>query len=119
LLADFGADAKVLAGGQSLVPLLALRLSHPAHLVDIGRIEALRFVDDGPDGLMGWCRCPPRGGGAVSGHRAGCAAGVVVSDASIIASSPSSGRIRSRIRRWISRTWRTITSRTRASLSGK
>jgi carbon-monoxide dehydrogenase medium subunit len=51
LLADFGADAKVLAGGQSLVPLLALRLSHPEHLVDIGRVEGLDTIDDGPDGL--------------------------------------------------------------------
>jgi carbon-monoxide dehydrogenase medium subunit len=51
LLADFGADAKVLAGGQSLVPLLALRLSHPEHLVDIGRVEGLDTIDAGPDGL--------------------------------------------------------------------
>ncbi|MCA1843535.1 MAG: xanthine dehydrogenase family protein subunit M [Actinobacteria bacterium] len=51
LLGDYGADAKVLAGGQSLVPLLALRLSHPEHLVDIGRIEGLDTIDDGPGGF--------------------------------------------------------------------
>jgi carbon-monoxide dehydrogenase medium subunit len=51
LLAEYGSDAKVLAGGQSLVPLLALRLSHPEHLVDIGRIDGLAAVDDGPAGF--------------------------------------------------------------------
>src|SRR5438132_423237 len=51
LLAEYGADAKVLAGGQSLVPLLALRLSHPEHLVDIGRVAGLDVVDDGPGGF--------------------------------------------------------------------
>ncbi len=45
----FGDDAKVLAGGQSLVPMLALRLTRFDHLVDLGRIEGLRGVtrDDG------------------------------------------------------------------------
>jgi len=51
LLAEYGPDAKVLAGGQSLVPLLALRLSHPEHLVDIGRVEGLDAIDEGPDGF--------------------------------------------------------------------
>src|SRR5438270_6935748 len=51
LLVEYGADAKVLAGGQSLVPLLALRLSHPAHLVDIGRVAGLDTVDAGPGGF--------------------------------------------------------------------
>jgi carbon-monoxide dehydrogenase medium subunit len=37
-------DAKVLAGGQSLVPLLNFRLARPAHLVDINRIEDLERV---------------------------------------------------------------------------
>jgi aerobic carbon-monoxide dehydrogenase medium subunit len=35
LLASFGAEAKILAGGQSLIPILNMRLSSPAHLVDI------------------------------------------------------------------------------------
>ena len=51
LLAEYGSDAKVLAGGQSLVPLLALRLSHPEHLVDIGRVGGLDSVDEGPGGF--------------------------------------------------------------------
>ena len=41
LLAELGDDAKVLAGGQSLVPLMALRLSRPAHVIDIGRLSEL------------------------------------------------------------------------------
>ena len=51
LLAEYGSDAKVLAGGQSLVPLLALRLSHPEHLVDIGRVAGLDTVEQGPGGF--------------------------------------------------------------------
>lgn len=49
LLGQFGEDAKVLAGGQSLVPLLALRLSRFDHLIDVNRITALSGVsrDDG------------------------------------------------------------------------
>lgn len=37
-------DAKVLAGGQSLVPLLNFRLARPAHLVDINRVEGLEAI---------------------------------------------------------------------------
>jgi carbon-monoxide dehydrogenase medium subunit len=44
LLAELGDDAKVLAGGQSLVPLLNLRLAAPAHLVDITRVRELAEV---------------------------------------------------------------------------
>jgi aerobic carbon-monoxide dehydrogenase medium subunit len=39
-LGQFGSDAKVLAGGQSLVPLLNLRLARPAHLIDINGLES-------------------------------------------------------------------------------
>ena len=45
-LADGGEDAKVIAGGQSLLPLLRLRLSYPDLLVDIGRLNELRGVHD-------------------------------------------------------------------------
>lgn len=41
LLAEHGDEAKVLAGGQSLVPLLALRLARPEYLVDINGVESL------------------------------------------------------------------------------
>jgi CO/xanthine dehydrogenase FAD-binding subunit len=44
LLARYGDEAKVLAGGQSLVPLLNFRLARPERLVDINRIAELAFV---------------------------------------------------------------------------
>src|SRR5947207_4271287 len=44
LLHELGDGAKVIAGGQSLVPMLALRLAQFDHLVDIGRIDELRGV---------------------------------------------------------------------------
>src|SRR5256885_15781437 len=39
-----GEDGRVLAGGQSLVPIMAFRLARPAHLVDINNIEALSHI---------------------------------------------------------------------------
>jgi len=44
LLARHGEDAKLLAGGQSLVPMMAMRLLRPAWLVDINEIAALKFI---------------------------------------------------------------------------
>jgi aerobic carbon-monoxide dehydrogenase medium subunit len=44
LLAAHGEDGKVLAGGQSLVPLLSMRLASPGHLVDINRLGELGYV---------------------------------------------------------------------------
>ena len=38
LLHEHGFDAKVLAGGQSLLPVMAMRLASPTHVVDIGRV---------------------------------------------------------------------------------
>jgi carbon-monoxide dehydrogenase medium subunit len=46
-LAELGDEAKVLAGGQSLVPLLNLRLAYPAYLVDINQIGELDFIANG------------------------------------------------------------------------
>ncbi|MBO0777122.1 MAG: FAD binding domain-containing protein, partial [Actinobacteria bacterium] len=46
-LARLGPDGKVLAGGQSLVPLLSMRLAAPAHLVDINRLAELAYVRTG------------------------------------------------------------------------
>jgi aerobic carbon-monoxide dehydrogenase medium subunit len=43
-LASAGPDAKVLAGGQSLVPLLNMRLAAPSHLVDINRLTELSYI---------------------------------------------------------------------------
>lgn len=51
LLAQHGDDAKVLAGGQSLVPLMKLRLAAPGLVVDIGRIGGLDGVGTQPGGL--------------------------------------------------------------------
>src|SRR2546428_11750540 len=44
LLSRFGESAKVISGGQSLLPLLKLRLGTAEHLVDIGRIAGLEYV---------------------------------------------------------------------------
>ena len=53
-LVDAGEDAKVLAGGQSLLPLLRLRLAYPSVVVDLGRIDELRGVrEDGDDLVIG------------------------------------------------------------------
>ena len=46
LLQRYGGDAKVLAGGQSLMPLLNFRLSRPAALVDLNRIASLAYVSE-------------------------------------------------------------------------
>jgi carbon-monoxide dehydrogenase medium subunit len=51
-LAGGGEDAKVLAGGQSLLPLLRLRLAFPELVVDVGRIPALRGVREDGDTLV-------------------------------------------------------------------
>jgi len=45
LLTQFGDNAKILAGGQSLVPMLALRLTAFEHLVDLRRIDGLDGID--------------------------------------------------------------------------
>jgi carbon-monoxide dehydrogenase medium subunit len=45
LLAELGDAAKALAGGQSLIPMLALRLAVFEHLVDVGRIDSLRGIE--------------------------------------------------------------------------
>lgn len=44
LLAELGEEAKVLAGGQSLVPMLNLRLAAPEHLIDVSRVEQMRLI---------------------------------------------------------------------------
>jgi carbon-monoxide dehydrogenase medium subunit len=49
VLADAGDEAKVLAGGQSLLPLLRLRLAYPTVLVDVGRLAELRGIRDEDD----------------------------------------------------------------------
>lgn len=50
LLARHGPEAKILAGGQSLMPLLNFRLARPAHVVDVNRLAALTTVVSHADG---------------------------------------------------------------------
>jgi carbon-monoxide dehydrogenase medium subunit len=51
LLDSFGDDGKALAGGQSLIPLLALRFAQPAHLVDLNRVPGVSGVREREAGL--------------------------------------------------------------------
>jgi len=51
LLARLGEDAKILSGGQSLIPLMKLRLANPHHLVDINGIPGLSFIREA-DGFL-------------------------------------------------------------------
>jgi aerobic carbon-monoxide dehydrogenase medium subunit len=44
LLSTYGADAKLLAGGHSLLPMMKLRFADPAHLIDLNRIDALKGI---------------------------------------------------------------------------
>jgi aerobic carbon-monoxide dehydrogenase medium subunit len=52
LLADGGGEAKVLAGGQSLVPLMKLRFATPELLVDINNVGGLDYHREDPDGTL-------------------------------------------------------------------
>lgn len=51
-LTEAGEDAKVIAGGQSLMPVLRLRMAAPTVLVDLGRIPELRGIRDDGDALV-------------------------------------------------------------------
>jgi carbon-monoxide dehydrogenase medium subunit len=51
LLASYSPDAKVLAGGQSLIPLMKLRIAAPPYLVDINRIQGLSYIRE-TDGVL-------------------------------------------------------------------
>src|ERR1051325_8041078 len=46
LLGRFGEEAKILSGGQSLLPLLKLRFAHPVHVIDIRRISGLDYIKE-------------------------------------------------------------------------
>ena len=52
LLGRFGADAKLLAGGHSLIPLLKFRLAQPTHLIDISRIRDLTGIREENDAIV-------------------------------------------------------------------
>jgi carbon-monoxide dehydrogenase medium subunit len=51
LLQRYGDEAKLLAGGQSLIPLMRFRLAEPAHLVDLSRLDGLAYVEE-RDGFL-------------------------------------------------------------------
>ena len=51
-LAEAGDDAKLIAGGQSLLPVLRMRLNAPEKVIDLGRIESLRGVRDDGDAIV-------------------------------------------------------------------
>jgi len=77
LLSQWGDEAKVLAGGQSLVPLLAFRLARPAHLIDVNAIADLAYITDG-NGLEI---------GATVRHRDAERSDTVVAEAPIVAAA--------------------------------
>jgi aerobic carbon-monoxide dehydrogenase medium subunit len=49
LVGEYGDEAKLLAGGHSLLPLMKLRLAVPEVIVDIGRVRELSYINDGGD----------------------------------------------------------------------
>ncbi|KQW48665.1 carbon monoxide dehydrogenase [Nocardioides sp. Root1257] len=51
-LAQYGDDAKIIAGGQSLLPVLRMRLNAPEWIIDLGRIESLRGIRDDGDAIV-------------------------------------------------------------------
>jgi CO/xanthine dehydrogenase FAD-binding subunit len=51
MLAEYGSDGKILAGGQSLLPVLAMRLAEPEHIVDINGVAELDTVTVAPDAV--------------------------------------------------------------------
>lgn len=53
VLEQHGDEAKVLAGGQSLIPLMALRLARPTVVVDLGRLEGLDYLREGDSVAIG------------------------------------------------------------------
>lgn len=54
LLGSLGGEAKLLAGGHSLLPMMKLRFAQPAHLIDLNRIDALRGIrEDGATVVIG------------------------------------------------------------------
>ena len=80
LLAEHGDDAKLLAGGHSLLPLMKYRLAAPAVLVDIGRLSDLSYVRDDGDVLAI---------GALTRHRDVEVSDLVRSQAGLLAAATS------------------------------
>ena len=51
LLQKSGDNAKILAGGQSLIPIMKLRLGQPSHLIDLNRVDGLSYIKEA-DGML-------------------------------------------------------------------
>ena len=51
-LAQYGDEAKIIAGGQSLLPVLRMRLNAPEWVIDLGKIESLRGIRDDGDAIV-------------------------------------------------------------------
>ncbi|MXW41697.1 MAG: xanthine dehydrogenase family protein subunit M [Acidimicrobiia bacterium] len=79
-LATHGDEAKLLAGGHSLLPLMKLRLATPAVLVDIGRLDDLRYINDVGDYVAI---------GALTRHRSVETSDLVRSQAGLLAEATS------------------------------
>jgi len=79
LYQELGDEAKYIAGGHSLLPIMKLRLAQPAHLIDLGPIQSLRGVSENGAGLRI---------GALTTHSQ------IMNDPTIRATCPSSRRRR-------------------------
>jgi carbon-monoxide dehydrogenase medium subunit len=51
-LVEFGEDARILAGGQSLIPLMSMRLAQPSHLIDITGVDELGAIVEEEDAIV-------------------------------------------------------------------
>jgi aerobic carbon-monoxide dehydrogenase medium subunit len=79
LLETYGEDGKVLAGGQSLIPLMKLRFAYPAHLVDVNRVAGLDGIEE-RDGTLSI--------GALVRHNALAASEVIARHPTIATAAP-------------------------------
>lgn len=80
LLAEGGDDVKVLAGGQSLIPVMKLRLAGPELIVDLGRIDGLRGIREDADDLVI---------GAMTPHHGVASSGLIREHAALLAEAAS------------------------------
>jgi aerobic carbon-monoxide dehydrogenase medium subunit len=80
LLAEHGDEAKLMAGGHSLLPMMKLRLAYPAMVIDIERIADLSYINDGGDHLAI---------GALTRHRAIETSALVAEHAPLLAHATS------------------------------
>jgi aerobic carbon-monoxide dehydrogenase medium subunit len=46
LLKQYGDDAKILSGGQSLIPMMKLRIARPAQIIDINHVPGLAYIQE-------------------------------------------------------------------------